>query len=134
MKRRICIYISLALLGLVIVGCSGAYTRGADGEVFENGRWTYKDNYSGDWRCEIESNGEWYGDFSGANGEPTGLRSLRGDGNAVVYLPDNIEIRVATVGQKDDSGPFSIRIVGPGHSGELVSGHDTTPITTTQGK
>jgi hypothetical protein len=132
MNRRIGLCIGLIVIGLLVAGCSGGYQRGSFGEIFENGYWTYKDGYSGDWRCEITANGEWYGSFSGAGPSPTGLRELRGDGNAVVFLPDNASARTATVGQKGDNGPFSIRIIGPGHSGELITGTGDQTITTMQ--
>lgn len=132
MTRRICIYAGLAVLSLLLLSCSGAYKRGAFGELFENGRWTYAGGYSGDWHCEIKANGEWYGSFSGAGGVSTGLRELRGEGNAVVFLPDNAGRRTATIGQRGNNGSFSIRIIGPNHTGELITGTGATTITTMQ--
>ncbi|MEZ5360683.1 MAG: hypothetical protein R3F48_17855 [Candidatus Zixiibacteriota bacterium] len=125
----------LMLLGLVclsVVGCGG-YKYGTYGEVFENANWTYKDGYSGRWYCEIHANGEWYGNFSGAGtGIDTGLRVREGKGNAIVYLPDNADSRYVKVGQKSDNGHFSIRIVGPEHTGEVVTGQGKMEIESTQ--
>lgn len=122
----------LVVVCLSVCGCGG-YKYGTYGEVFENANWTYKDGYSGSWYCEIQANGEWYGTFSGSgSGQPGGLRELRGKGNAIVYLPDNAESRYVTLGQKSDNGHFSIRIVGPNHTGEVVTGQGKMKIESTQ--
>jgi len=122
----------LVLLLATILGCSGGYTPGSMGETYQDGRWQYKDGYSGKWYCEIHANGEWSGTFSGSGGGNSGFRELRGVGDAVVYLPDNAERRTATVQQRSDNGYFSIQIIGPSHTGDLVSGQGKGEITTTQ--
>ena len=132
MKVRFICLIILALAVASLAGCGGGYKTGTYGEVFEDARWTYKDGYTGTWRAEITANGEWFGRFSGANGTSSGLRERKGIGNAVVYLPDDANMRTATVGQNSDNGQITIRIVGPNHTGELVTGKGKTTITTTQ--
>lgn len=130
--RYVILVTLLGLMCLAVCGCGG-YKSGTYGEVFENASWLYKDGYSGRWYCEIQANGEWYGSFSGAGtGQAGGLRELKGKGNAIVYLPDNAESRYVKVGQSSDNGHFSIRIVGPGYSGEVTTGQGKMEIESTQ--
>ncbi|MCK5126644.1 MAG: hypothetical protein KAR42_10340 [candidate division Zixibacteria bacterium] len=128
---RISAFVITGICMLLLLGCGG-YKSGSYGETFENANMTYKHGYSGDWYCEIQANGEWYGTFSGSgSGQPGGVRELKGKGNAVVYLPDNAQSRYVKVGNKTD-GHFSIRIVGPNHTGEVVTGQGKMEIESTQ--
>ncbi len=130
--RRALLFSIIGIVAIFVMSCGG-YKYGSYGEVFENANWTYKHGYSGDWYCEIQANGEWYGSFSGSgNGQPGGLRELKGKGNAIVYLPDNAESRFVKVGQNADNGHFSVRIVGTDHTGEVISGQGVMEIESTQ--
>ena len=130
---RTTVFIIAGLVLLFLMPGCGGYKPGQYGESFENANMTYKDGYTGRWYCEINANGEWYGTFSGSGaGQSGGVRELKGKGNSIVYLPDNADSRYVKVGQKSDNGHFSIRIVGPNHTGEVISGQGKMEIESTQ--
>ncbi|UCC44745.1 MAG: hypothetical protein JSU65_02115 [Candidatus Zixiibacteriota bacterium] len=106
--------LKLVLLGLLIGGCSGGFQY-----VTEE---TRTGGYSGNWKVTITAEGRWEGTFGAKD------RTLKGDGNMVIFLPDGAESYCITLKKLFKDGTLTAQITGPNYRGDLISTGETHGI------